>query len=276
MAPRIARATLVGLCAATTVLTPFSSALGSGAPLRAGPGHRTPATKSSRFVGSASSAWAGFVVSAESRNVQVVSARWNVPRIACAKKNSSAATAAWIGVNGWVATTPGLFQVGTNSRCRAGVASSVAWWSDQSIGYAQRFLFAAAAGDQIAATVRHLPSGKWSYELRDLTSHASASRAETLRATGRSAEWIVEDPSANGLSRRVPLAPFTRITFRDLTLTTAPSSWRRLTAREAVEMVSGRGALEAIPRFEGEWDHRPSFSVTYVAPRKGAPQPPSN
>lgn len=217
------------------------------------------------FPGSSSPNWAGYVLSGQSGGYHGVSGEWTVPTIACGPVPDGN-TADWVGVNGFSATSPGLFQDGTISQCDNGQQLDVAWWTDEAQNYASIPVFSVSPGDLIEAEVFREPAGSWAYYISDLTTGAMSSSVTPFAGPGTTAEWIAEDPSYTSSGPLYPLADFGTVTFSDLGLNTPGEKWPAPPPSDAVEMVQPGGQVEALPSPLHETQGGVGFTVSYEAP----------
>jgi hypothetical protein len=214
--------------------------------------------------GGTSPNWSGYVLTGESGGYQAVSGEWTVPTLDCTSVPDGY-TSDWVGVNGFGAEYPGLFQDGTTSYCANGQQTDFAWWTDEAENYLSLEVFTVAPGDVIDAEVWQETSGDWVYYVKDLTNGLVSSVVEPYSGSGLSAEWIAEDtgdPSTEGL---FPLADFGMVTFTDLGLTVPSGPWTVPPYSDAVEMVSG-GWVEALPSPISGTGASAAFTVTYETP----------
>jgi hypothetical protein len=171
-----------------------------------------------------------------------------------------------VGVNGFGASNPGLFQDGTTSYCLNGQQGDYAWWTDEAEGYSSQDVFAVAPGDLVHAHVYQEAAGSWAYYIEDVTNGLQSSALEPFSGAGTSAEWIAEDPGDPTTQGLYPLADFGSVTFTDLGLTVPSGSWTVPPYSDAIEMVGPDGQVETLPGAIRGSSASAAFSVTYEAP----------
>lgn len=171
---------------------------------------------------SLSTNWAGFAVHRTGVSFRNVTATWKQPAAVC---NTPYATyeATWVGIGGYNANSNALEQIGTALDCNAsGGTVSGAWYEvvprpSKQIGMTVR------PGDTISASVT-VVGHRVTLKISDRTRHESFTRRVTVVSVdARSAEWIVEAPSAcfsDNTCHTLPLTDFGTESFTGATATT--------------------------------------------------------
>jgi hypothetical protein len=175
-----------------------------------------------------SSNWSGYVAHAAQSprlSFAAVSATWVEPAANCAA-GSGAASAVWVGLGGYYASSRSLEQLGTESDCIPGRADSA--WLELLPAARTPIRIAIHPGDTIAASV-NVRGHSVTLGLRDLTTGARFSTTRHVSVVDTSsAEWIVEAPSLCGYAgfcRTLPLTDFGTASFRAATATLGKQKW---------------------------------------------------
>lgn len=167
--------------------------------------------------------WAGMsssIVPGTRNDFQSAEASWTVPEVRCPSGTNSAVSN-WAGAGDGTHSHP-LFQAGSESECRAGVARYRAWWEEFPVNHQQDFVEEVHPGDVMDSLVRWAPStqsghGTVSMELEDFSSAGAKKWVEyhTVRSAPPSdqAECIIERPLVSG--GHEPLAAFGTTRFTD-------------------------------------------------------------
>lgn len=174
-------------------------------------GRKTP------LPGSKTGNWAGYALRMSPGAVSEVGATWVVPRLHC-RVTPSGQEGVWLGVDG-TGHTFDLFQAGIASSCADGMQADTAFY--ENLPAPAQDLFTVSPGDTIAASVFEVSPGTWEYTISDKTTGASSSATVSYAGPQASADWIVEEPYADGLVP-LPLADFGAIEFSGLSVDTAP------------------------------------------------------
>ena len=197
-----------------------------------------------------SSNWSGYAIVSSDLTAPLsftdVTGTWVQPRATCTAGRRSA-SAFWVGLGGYDASSQSLEQLGTGADCNgeSTTATSYAWW-ELVPASAVRIRLKIFPGDTITAAV--LVSGQTiTFSLRDVTRKTRFSKVLTTGQaldTG-SAEWIAEAPSECsefGNCRVVPLTDFGTVTFTKAAAignghpgTILDSAW----SAAAIELVTG-------------------------------------
>ncbi|MGH2849049.1 MAG: G1 family glutamic endopeptidase [Solirubrobacteraceae bacterium] len=132
--------------------------------------------------------------------VAAVSATLTVPRIGRPSPRRSIA-GTWIG-----AQAPGVdgpfIQIGINQvHVTPSLAVYYAFWSDTTLQFHPRFIFAVHAGDVVAASLRRRPAG-WALAIVDATTRVARRFTTADEAAGafNLAEFLQEDPTSSAHS----------------------------------------------------------------------------
>jgi hypothetical protein len=168
------------------------------------------------FVGNhgdeVSANWAGYAATGATFTDVVGS--WTEPTPTCSGKVQYAAF--WVGIDGFSSgDTAELEQVGTDADCTKKGPNYYAWW--QMLPAISRNFSRTScpvgSGDAMTAEVSNA-GGRFTLSITDTTrGWTCASPTETSSAPGLSAEWVVEDPSANATGRLLKLADFGTVNF---------------------------------------------------------------
>lgn len=212
--------------------------------------------------------WSGYVAANNLSNptadsVTAISGSWIVPSIVptCDDNYSSF----WVGIDGY--SSPTVEQIGTEHDFLGGVVQYYAWFEMYPSGAFMISGFPVNPGDVINASVVYAGSNVFTLSITNQTqnvSYTAPSSATTLPGAERkSAEWIVEAPSLNGI---LPLADFVTASVRKGTATingiTAPinnSQWQNV----ELVMVTNTDIPKATPSAIGQdnesffvvWEH---------------------
>ena len=244
----------------------------------------TPPTTTPAGGPKQSTNWSGYVLPLSSSVFTDVSGQWTVPALDCSA-TPNAGMATWVGTGGYSWASGGnsgpLIQTGVLENCVNGVQQNSAWWEwvPSSPNESQEFSnLPVAAGDSIVAYVFQDGNGQWVTRVDDQTTGLSGemvtgegwfvfsdstnsstgglqgSVPSVTYSGGYTAEWIVEDYSANGAP--VPFADYGSVTFSGLETSLSPWS---LTTDEGSEIVQGGVVLSTPSPPSGD-----GFSVNYT------------
>ena len=160
--------------------------------------------------------WAGMsssIVPGTRNSFHLAEASWTVPEVRC-PSGANSAVSNWAGAGDGTQSNP-LFQAGSESECRAGVARYRAWWEEFPVNHQRDFVDGVHPGDVMDSLIRWAPStqsghGTVSMELEDFSSAGAKEWVEyhTVRSAPPSdqAECIIERPLISG--GHEPLADF--------------------------------------------------------------------
>jgi hypothetical protein len=189
--------------------------------------------------------WSGYAAIG-SAAYKSVSTSWLQPAVSCSTTPNSYA-AFWDGLDGYASST--VEQTGTLAECVGRSAEHYGWYETYP-NPMYSFGGAIATGDLLTATVTSISPTQFTLTLSDKPASSrtkpwSVTTSQTLKTAAAlsSAEVIAEAPSSNyGV---LPLADFGTASFINPAVGTTPFS--SLTGVTPIEMVSNRGAAEAIP-----------------------------
>jgi hypothetical protein len=184
----------------------------------------TTASTTTRFSGNAdaqpgvSSNWSGYALEDQAGTglqFTSVTGTWKQPKATCAK-DSTAASAFWVGIGGESESATGLEQTGTSADCNAdGTARYYAWYEILPAPAIQVPL-KIRPGDQITTSV-NVNGGTTLVQIKNRTRKTSFTKALAVAAPDlTSAEWIAEAPSSCDNAGRcvvLPLANFGKVNF---------------------------------------------------------------
>jgi hypothetical protein len=173
-----------------------AAALGSGALAAA------PASAGAETL--VSSNWAGYAATGPS--FRRVSARWTVTRMRC-KAGRASYSAAWVGLGGFAADSPGLEQTGTDSSCAPGGRARYTAWYELVPAPSHAIRMKVRPGHRMSATVT-VRGKRVTLVLRNRTTRRRfVKRAKMARPGVESAEWIVETPSGCTADHKCSVLP---------------------------------------------------------------------
>jgi len=167
--------------------------------------------------------WAGMSSSIGPRTgdgFQLAAASWTVPKVSC-PSGANSAVSNWAGSGDGTTSDP-LFQAGSESECRAGVARYRAWWEVFPVNRQQDFADRVHPGDLMDSFIRWGPSpqgsgGTATLELEEFsptgTKEWVAYQNVGSTSPGDQAECIIERPVIGGSHE--PLADFGTTRFKD-------------------------------------------------------------
>jgi Peptidase A4 family len=223
---------------------------------------------------SLSTNWAGFAVHRAGVRFRNVSATWTEPAAACHAPNPTW-EATWVGIGGYNRNSNALEQIGTELDCAKSGATLTGAWYEVVPAPSKRIGMAIRPGDTITASVT-VVGRRVTLKLADRSRHESFSRRVTVSSVDiRSAEWIVEAPSACftiSSCHTLPLTDFGTESFRGATATTtqghrgsiASSRWGRskiTLAPGGTGFISSGAGARAVP--SGLSSGGSAFSVTF-------------
>ncbi len=172
---------------------------------------------------SLSTNWAGYAVHRAGVRFRNVSATWTQPATACSTP-SPTYEATWVGIGGYNANSTALEQIGTELDCTGSDAARSGAWYEVVPAPSRRITMTVRPGDTITASVT-VVGRRVTLRIADRTRHESFSKALTAGSVDvRSAEWIVEAPSAcfsDNTCRTLPLTDFGTVSFGGASATTA-------------------------------------------------------
>ena len=167
----------------------------------------------SQGQGLISTDWAGYIVSSDLENPQVVgiNASWSVPRIGVF--SSDAYSSAWIGIGGQSEKT--LIQTGTEHDSVNGQEYYYVWYEMLPDTAVRIDTMNVSPGDVITASIILINSNmnQWAIRIHDVTNNQGFYRTFIYNSSRLSAEWIVERPHVN--NQISLLANFGTLTFTD-------------------------------------------------------------
>ena len=165
----------------------------------------------SQGQGLISTDWAGYIVSSDLKNPQVVgiNASWSVPRIGVF--SSDAYSSAWIGIGGQSEKT--LIQTGTEHDSVNGQEYYYVWYEMLPDTAVRIDTMSVSPGDVITASITLINSdmNQWAIRIHDVTNGQGFYRTFIYNSSRLSAEWIVERPHVN--NQISLLANFGTLTF---------------------------------------------------------------
>jgi Peptidase A4 family len=147
-------------------------------------------------------------------------ASWSIPKVSCPSGTDSAVSN-WAGSGDGTAANP-LFQAGSESECRAGVARYRAWWEEYPVNRQQNFADRVHPGDVMDSFIRWDPApqggdGTASLELEDFSATGTKQWVEYRNVASAppsdQAECIIERPLIGG--GHEPLADFGSTRFTE-------------------------------------------------------------
>ncbi len=147
----------------------------------------------------ASTNWGGYAVTGAAGSVTQVMASWTGPAVTCGSGQTSYSSY-WVGIDGFSSST--VEQTGTDSDCRAGVASYYAWYEFYPKP-SRTISMSIHPGDEIGAVVVYSPAtGKFTDAIQDFTTGKVFKTSSAVSGAQRSsAEFIVEAPAICTLFR---------------------------------------------------------------------------
>jgi hypothetical protein len=158
------------------------------------------------------------------------SASWTVPTATCATSTApDTYSLQWVGIDGYRYGNNTVEQDGTEVDCVGTTPTYRAWyemWGNPALnnGYQVAFGQTLSPGDHVTASVA-LAQGTWTFILTDVTADwtTSATAPEPGTSQLATAEFIVERPlECEPGCVLSTLAPFTPVTFTNITVTSAP------------------------------------------------------
>lgn len=158
--------------------------------------------------------WSGYMQTGPAGNFRSVSASWVVPSVSSTGSTTSYSST-WIGIDG--NNIKQLIQTGTESDWNGATKTPAykAWFEilpDDPNSLPQ---FTVAAGDNIYAQIRQETSTTWWIYLLDRNNGQSINTVQTYNGPLTSADFIQEDPKTTAGGTLLPLAHFSRVTFRN-------------------------------------------------------------
>ncbi len=174
--------------------------LPGSSPVLLGQAQRVPMILVNSRDGAVSSVnWGGYAVTGAAGSVTQALASWTVPAVTCAPGQTSYSSY-WVGIDGFTSST--VEQTGTDSDCRAGVASYYAWYEFYPKP-SRTISLSVHPGDEIGAAVIYSPTtGKFTDAIQDFTTGKTFKVSSAVSAAQRtSAEFIVEAPAICTLLR---------------------------------------------------------------------------
>jgi Peptidase A4 family len=192
--------------------------------------------------------WSGYVATGDTYTA--VSGSWTVPKVNCGVIGT-ATSATWVGLDGFGGGP--VEQIGTDSNCILGSGQYLAWWEMYPGGPHKltcilpfTSCYPVSHGDVMDASVKSTGKpGQYTLTLTDTDQGWTFTTTRSVSgAAGASAEWITEQPDADGIQ----LANFDHVIFNQAMATgsngfPAPvwdhPNW-------AVEMVHGTRAKATV------------------------------
>ncbi|MBV9601229.1 MAG: hypothetical protein JOZ87_30830 [Chloroflexi bacterium] len=191
--------------------------------------------------------WSGYNQGMLEKGTQFhqVAATWTVPTATQHTAGEAEFSATWVGIGGGcidadcTVTDGTLIQAGTEQNVTAaGRASYSAWW--ELIPAASRPLpVVVSAGDSMYVAITEVASSVWTITAQNQTTGQSYSLTTPYTSTYATAEWIVERPSAGGVSN---LPSLSTVHF-DMTQTNGGPAG--LVASEELQMLDSKGTTLA-------------------------------
>ena len=167
--------------------------------------------------------WAGTSSSIDpgaGKDFHLAEASWTVPKVSC-PSGSNSDVSNWAGSGDGTRSNP-LFQAGSESECRSGVARYRAWWEEFPVNHQQDFVDKVHPGDVMDSLIRWAPStqgghGTSTLELEDFSPTGTKKWVEYQKVSSAppsdQAECIIERPLISGSHE--PLADFGTTRFKE-------------------------------------------------------------
>jgi len=193
--------------------------------------------------------WSGYAV--RGATFTHVRASWIEPTVTC-PSGQVAASAFWVGIDGYTAASTTLQQIGTDADCNGLHEPAYYPWfeivpaSSEPLPVRDRV----RPGDKLSAAVTGTGT-TYTLALKDLTAGWNFTTQQNApQALDSSAEWVAEAPSTcNRFScRTLPLADFGKVSFTNAAAT-ADARTQSISGftDDSIVMVTQNGATEARP-----------------------------
>ena len=259
-------------------------------------GWAAAATNDAVPVTTVSTNWAGFVVAGPgSEFVRTpaftrVSGSWTAPAATCTS-GSMTYSAFWVGLGGASDTSRALEQIGSAADCAADGTARYYLWYELVPAAPHTLKLRVDPADRLTATVA-VTGKKVTLVIRNLTRATKFSKVLKMSAPApdrSSAEWIAEAPSScsRGICTTLPLTNFGTVSFTNASAIAnghkgviSDSAWGTAAVQLQPDATDsppdpGSGSIEssASAAPSGLSPDGTSFTVSWVAPDSGTPQP---